>query len=105
MCGPLQYSLYGTCDSAQNWEEELDTQRSQADERDRMPMRVARLHWGNRAQRRHHNRRRTIGGGISHQKLTRKIQDQEASDWADADFEKSGRTLNRVIEWSRDASP
>ena len=44
----LQYSLYGTRDAAQNWEEELastiDTQRSRVDERVRVPMRVTRLH-------------------------------------------------------------
>ena len=50
----------------------VDTQRSQVDERDRMPMRVARLHQGqtcrgNRAQERHHNRWRMIGCGILHQ--------------------------------------
>ena len=39
MCGQLQYSLYVTCDAAQNWEEELAS-----NERDRVPMRVARLH-------------------------------------------------------------
>ena len=48
MCGLLQYSFYGTRDAAQNWEEELfiDTQQSHVDERDRVPMRVARLHQG-----------------------------------------------------------
>ena len=42
MCRLLQYSLYNAREAAQNWEEELfvDTQRSQADERDRVPMSV-----------------------------------------------------------------
>ena len=46
MCGLLQYSLYGTRDAAQNWEEELASPFSdlKIDERNRVPMCVARLH-------------------------------------------------------------
>ena len=85
----------------------IDTQRPQVDERDRMPIRVARLHQGrtcrgNRARRRHHNRWRTIGGGISHQKSSREYEIKKQVIGKDADLEKSGRTLDRVIEWGRD---
>ena len=73
-CGPLQYSLYGTHDAAQNWEEELTSTLYdlKIDTRDRMPMRVARIHQGkgpccNCARRRHHRRWRTVGGGTPHQ--------------------------------------
>ena len=33
-----------------------------------------------------------------------KVRDQEASDREDPDLEKSGRLLNRVIEWNRDGT-
>ena len=48
MCGLLQYNLYGTRDAAQNWEEELASTLSdhQFDEKDRVPMCVARLNQG-----------------------------------------------------------
>ena len=41
MCELLQYSLYGTRDAAHNWQEELAStlsERSQVDERDRVPV-------------------------------------------------------------------
>ena len=45
MCGLLRYSLYGTRDAAQNWEEEL-AQQPETDERERVPVRVERLRQG-----------------------------------------------------------
>ena len=84
MCGLLQYCLYSTRDAAQNWGGRncIDTQRPQVDERDRVPMRVARLHQGrthcgNCARRRHNDWWRTIGGGTPHQYDIKKIRDQE----------------------------
>ena len=71
-----------------------------------MTMRVARMHQGqtyrgNRARRRPHNRWRTIGSGTSHQKHVEKDEIKKHVIAEDADPEKSGRTLNRVIEWGR----
>ena len=87
MCGLLQYSVHGTRDAAQNREEELTSTLSdlRVDERDRMPMRAARLHEGQtcrgiRARRRHHDRWRTIGGGTPHQNDIKNIRDQKAGD-------------------------
>ena len=62
------------------------------------PCVVARMHprrtkRGNRARRRHHVGWRTIGGGVSHEKNIKKQVIGE-----DADLEKSGKMLNRVIE-------
>ena len=59
-----------------------------------MPMRVARLHQGqtyrgNRARRRRHNPRSTIGGGISHQKDIEKTRVKKKVIGEDADLEKS----------------
>ena len=74
MCGLLQYSLYGTRDAVQNWEEELESTLSD--------LKLTRgsacpCVWRGRikgedtfcngARRRHHNRWRTVGGGILHE--------------------------------------
>ena len=65
-----------------------------------MPVRVERLHqgrvhWGNRARRRHHNWWRSVGGGVLHQD---DYEIKEQVIWVDPDLEKSGRILNRVNE-------
>ena len=77
-----------------------------------MPMRVARMHQGqtccgnrgNRARRRHLNRWRKIGGGISHQKDIEKYEIKKQVIGEDANLEKSGRILNRVIGRGRDGN-
>ena len=90
MCG-----LYGTGDAAQHWEEEIASTLSDLEQtrRKRMPVFVERPnHWGGRrgncAWRRHHNQWRTVGGGTPSSKIISR--------------KKSGRILNRVIEWDRD---
>ena len=70
-------------------------------------MRVARLHQGcpyrdNRALGRHHDRWRTIGGGTRVQKISKKYEIKKQVIGEDVAFEKSGRILNRVIEWGLD---
>ena len=67
-------------------------------------MRVARLHQGcpyrgSRARRRHHDRWRAICGGTRVKKISRKYEIKKQVIGEDAAFEKSGRILNRVIEW------
>ena len=70
-----------------------------------MPMRVAMMHQGQtycgkRARRRHHGRWRTIGDRIYHQKDIEKYEIKKQVIGEDADLEKSGRRLNRVIKWN-----
>ena len=75
MCGLLQHCLNGTRAAAQNWEGSacIDTPRSQVDEKDRVPMRVASLHRrpniivATCTRRRQHDWWRTIGSGTPHQ--------------------------------------
>ena len=97
MCGLLQYSQHGTRDAAQNLEEELA----------RVPVCVARLHpgrtyRGNRPRGRHHDRWRTIGGGTLIKMISRTCEIMKQVIGEGADLEKSGRILNRVIDWGRD---
>ena len=67
ICGLLRYSLYGTRDAAQNWEEELASTLSGFGLTRRSACPCV---WRGRVKRK--------------------------------DLEKSGRILNRVIEWDRD---
>ena len=101
MCGLLRYSLYGTSDAARNWEEELgiDTQRSQVDERERVSVcgKVATVHGDDI----------TIDGERSAvefiiKMISRMFETKKQVIGEEPDFEKSGRILNRVIEWDRD---
>ena len=59
-------------------------------------------HCCNRAWRRYHNRWRTVGGGIPHQNDIKRSEIKKQVIGEDPDFEKSGRILNRVVEWNRD---
>ena len=63
MCGLLQYSLYGTRDAAQNWEEELTSSLSDFRLTEGIACPCVRGHCCNRARRRHHSRWRTVSGG------------------------------------------
>ena len=88
MCELLQYSLYGTRDAAQNWEEELASTLSDLKLTggsawscvERL-LHQGQTHCGNRSRRRHQNRWRTVGGGTPHRNDIKKVRDQEASDW------------------------
>ena len=97
-------ALYGTRDAAQNWEEEPT---SQADARGRMPVRVDRAHQGrarqgDRARRRHHDRGERSAVELLIRKIWRKYEIKKQVIGEDADLEKCGRILNRVIEWGSD---
>ena len=110
MCGLLRYNLYGTRDAAQNWEEELATKLSNL-----------KLTIGGSAcpcvWRGHikgedivatvHGDVITIGGERSAvefhiRMISKKYEIKKQVIGKNPDFEKSGRILNRVIEWNRD---
>ena len=89
VCGLLKYSLYGTRDAAQNWEEELMSTLS-----DLMLTRgvACPCVWRGHIKGEHvvatvHGDDITIGGErsavelLSHQEDIEKIRDQEADDW------------------------
>ena len=80
MRGLLRYSLWGTRDAAQNWEEELASTLSDL----KLTRGIecpcvwqgcikGKQKYGNRARRRHHDWWRTIGSGIPHQNDVEKI--------------------------------
>ena len=106
MCRLLRYSLYGTRDSAQNWEEELASTLS--------GLGLTRgsacpCVWRGRAKREDvvatvHGDDITIGGQRTavefHTKMiSKKYEIRKQVLREDPDFEKSGRILNRVIEY------
>ena len=85
----------------------IDAQRSRIDEGKRVPVRVERPHHGggrrgNRARRRHHNRWAKDGSGFLIKMISDKDEIRKQVLGEDPDLEKSGRKLNRVIEWDRD---
>ena len=85
----------------------IDAQRSRVDEEKRVPVRVERPHQGERhrgncARRRHTNWWATVGSGVPHQDDIQKYEIKKQVFGRDLDLEKSGRILNRVIEWDRD---
>ena len=109
MCGLLRYILYGTRDAAQNWEEDLASTLSNlkltggsacpcvSEGRIKGEDVVATVHGDDI----------TIGGERSAVELfikmkSRKYAIKKQVIGEDPDFEKSGRILNRVIEWNRD---
>ena len=113
MCGLLRYSLYGTRDATQNWEEELAStlsdlkaDQSRIDEGKRVPVRVERPH-----QREEdvvatvHGDDITIGGQRTAvefliKMISKKFEiRKQVLNGVDPDLEKSG---SRVIEWDRD---
>ena len=108
-CGLLRYSLYGTRDAAQNWEEELATTLSS--------LKLTRgsacpCVWRGHIKGEHivatvHGDGITIGGERSTVEFlirmkTKKYEIKKQKFGEDPDLEKSGRFLNRVIEWNRD---
>ena len=108
MCGLLQYSLHGTHDDAQNREEELTSTLSdlKVDERDRMPMRAGRLHMGKHIVATVHGDDITIGGERSAVEflikvISRTYEIKKQVIGEDADLEKSGRILHRVVKLRR----
>ena len=107
MCGLLQYSLYGTHDAAQNWEEELASTLSEGSH--------ARA-CGEDASRARtllqtvHANDITVGGERSSVELlikmiSKKYEIKKQVIGEDPDLGKSGKILNRVIEWNRDGFP
>ena len=109
MCGLLRYSLYGTRDATQNWEEEL---ASTLGDLGLMRGRACPCVWRGRIKGKDivatvHGDDITIGGQRSAvESLVRMISAQYEIKklvlGGDPDLEKSGRILNRVIEWERD---
>ena len=108
-CELLRYSLYGTQDAAQNWDEELASTLSKL----KLTRGIAcPCVWQGRIKGEHvvttvHGDDITIGGNSrpwnSSSKTTSKryeIMKQVIGE--DRDLKKSGRMLNRVIEWGRD---
>ena len=106
MCGLLRYSLYGTRDAAQNWEEDLASTLSglgltrgsacSCVWRGRI-MGVATVHGDDI----------TIGGQRTAvefltKMISKKYEIRKQVRGGDPHLEKSGRKLNRVIEWDRD---
>ena len=109
MCGLLRYSLYGTCDAAQNWEEELATTLSSLKlTRGSACSCVSRGHVkGEHIVATVHADDITIGGERSAveffiRMISKKYEIKKQMIGEDPDLEKSGRTLNRVIKWNRD---
>ena len=109
MCGLLQYSLYGKRDTAQNWEEELKSTLSDL----KFTRGIAcPCVWQGCINGEHvvatgHGDDITIGGTRSAvefliKMISRKYEIEKQVIGEDADLEKSGNILNRVIEWCRD---
>ena len=109
ICGLLRYSLYGTCDAAQNWEEELASTLS--------GLGLTRgsacpCVWRGRIKGEDivatvHGDDTTIGGQRSAvesliKMISKKYEIKKQVLGRDPDLEKSGRILDRVIEWDRD---
>ena len=109
MCGLLQYSLYGTRDAAQNWEEELASTLSD--------VKLTRgsacpCVWKGCTKDENivatvHGDEITIGGERSTVEClikmkSRKYEIKKQVIGEDPDLENSGEILNCVIEWSRD---
>ena len=110
VCGLLRYSLYGTRNASQNWEEELASTLSGLvlTMEKRVPMCVERPH---QEGGRHGDRARaddiTLGGQRTAgefliKMISKKYDIRKQVLGRDPDLEKSGRILNRVIEWDRD---
>ena len=109
MCGLLQCSLYSTRDAAQKWEDELTSTLSDL----KLTRGVAcPCVWRGHIKGEHvvatvHGDDITIGGERSAverlvRKISRKYEIKKQVIGEDADLEKSGRILNRVIEWGCD---
>ena len=110
MCGLLRYSLYGTRDAAQNWEEELASTLSGLGLTRRSACPCV---WRGRIKGEDivatvHGDDITIGGQRSAvepliKMISKKYKIKKQVLGGDPDLEKSGRILNRVIEWDRDS--
>ena len=108
MCGLLQYSLYGTRDVAQNWEEELASTLSDLKLTTGSACPCV---WQGCTKGEHivatvHGDDITIGGERSVVEFlikttSRKYEIKKQVIGEDPDLEKSARTLNRVIELER----
>ena len=109
VCGLLQHSLYGTRDATQNWEAELTSTLSDL----KLTRGVAcPCVWRGHIKGEHvvatvHADDVTIGGERSAvelliRKISRRYDIKKQVIGEDADLEKSGRKLNRVIEWGGD---
>ena len=109
VCGLLQYSLYGTRDAAQSWEEELASTLSD--------LKLTRgsacpCAWRGCIKEEDivatvHGDDITIGGERSAVELlikmtSKRYEIKKQVIGEDPDIEKSGRILNRVIVWNRD---
>ena len=93
VCGLLQCSLYGRRDAAQIWEEGLASTLSD--------LKLTRgsacpCVWGGCIKGEH------IVATMHGDDITRKYEINKQVIGEDPDLEKSGRILNRVIEWDRD---
>ena len=109
MCGLFRYSLYGTRDAAQNWEEVLATTLSSLTlTRGSACSCVWRGHTkGEHIVATVHGDDITIGGERSAVEffvsmISKKYEIKKQVIGEDPDLEKSGRILIRVIEWNRD---
>ena len=107
MCGLLRYSLYGTRDAA--WEEELASTLSdlKLTKRSACPCVWEGHIKGEDIVATVHGDDITIGGERSAvqfltKMISRKYEIKKQVIGRDPDLEKSGRILNRVIEWKRD---
>ena len=107
-CGLLRYSVYGTRDAAQNREVELATALSniKIDERKRVLVRVE-VTSRERTLLQPWVEMTTIVGERSAvdfliTMISKKYEIKKQVIAEDPDLEKSGRILNRVIEWNRD---
>ena len=107
--GLLRYSLYGTRDSAQNWKEELASTLSmlKSTRRGACPCMWQGRIKGEDIVATVHGDDITIGGERSAvefliKMISRKYEIKKQVIGEDPDLEKSGRKLNRVIEWNRD---
>ena len=109
MCGLLQYSLHGTPDSAQNWEEELASTLSDL----KLTRGIAcPCVWrgcikGEDIVATVHGDEVTVGGARSAVEFvirmrSKRYEIKKQVIREDPDLEKSGRILNRVIGWNRD---
>ena len=109
MSGLLRYSLYGTSDAAQNWEEELAATLSKF----KLTRGIACPSvWQCRSRGEHvvatvQGDDITIGGKrpavqLLIKMISMKLEIKKQMMSEDTDLENSGRILNRVIEWGRD---
>ena len=104
----IQFVRHARCPTYLGGRAYVDTQRTQIDERERVPVCV----WRGCIKGEHivatvHGDDITIGGERSAvelliRKISRKFEIKKQVIGEDPDFDTSGRILNRVVEWGRD---